>query len=308
MYDHMVVDIGELEEKTCRKGENCFIIATSQGSINYLMWTVFSILLRSKSFTDHLIFAINGPDKRTGDPWVQDTKQKFLEVLRDEYQGNITINRVWSRIGHAQAVESVVPWVHTEFYTISHDDIILLDPDWGSKCLEKFQSDPKLAICGDLRPFFGGEEQVFEGKMKLGMPHINSVFACCRKVLTLKCGARWWGYHIEKDFRLSEEEYQHMMERFGYWFEQKPRPNVQYGYFATDIGSWMLCFLEQAGFGYARMDDHKSPVVHIRSASWANQEMIDLRRQMFHQEIQDLDKEINNSRFAKIYNDFKEEW
>lgn len=306
MFNYLVSP-RELEEDTSLKGQNCFIIATSQASMNFLLWTTFSLLLRSKSFADHFIFSINGPDARTGDPWLQDTKQKFLEVLRDQYQGNITINRVWSRIGHSQSLESAIPWVHTEYYTLAHDDIILLDPEWGIKCREKFEANPNLAICAAPPLIRGGDQYTYDGVLKLGMPHINSTLVTCRKSLTTTCGARWWGHHLKKKFRLTDDIYSRLMKDFGDCFTDKYRPllGTEYGIFSSDIGGTMLHSLRRLGYDFAEMDE--STLIHFIAASWAPHCM-ETRKQDNYLYIRELEEEINNSRFAKIFNDFKEDW
>src|SRR6516162_7350459 len=118
------------ESKGLLPGKTTVVMATSQSRIECLMWSMFSLLLRSTPGLEHIIVAINGPDPRTGDPGLQDAKQSFLGELRNtRWQASgrdcdmpLTVIRTWSRVGHSQATDGALPWVHTEFYTLMHDD------------------------------------------------------------------------------------------------------------------------------------------------------------------------------------------
>lgn len=190
------------------------------------MWAVLSLLSRSDpfGFLEHITVVINGPDRRTGSPELQDRKQAFLEELRGlpwrapngerARDMPLTVCRVWSQIGHAQAIETAVPWCRTESYLLMHDDAIVLRDDWQQQALG-FLDDPLLVLAtvrqGDEpRPaVFGGfswqPRGERPGEWSLALPHLNTVFTLCRKNLLAALGARWTGYHVEMPlFRLSE--------------------------------------------------------------------------------------------------------
>lgn len=302
--NYMIYSLEELEEKTSLKNKFTAIVATCQSPIISLMWSILSIYLRSSSdFLEHIIVSINGPDKRTGDPSLQNKKQEFLEELRDlTYDGKsmpLTINRVWSRIGHTQALESVIPWVHTEFYAIAHDDILMLNNDWHQNVLEDFKDDKLAFIYNPPLLNSGVYANTYKGKNKLAMPHLNSSFVLCKKSILNSLNARWYGYHVEEKIqffdRILGEKTLSTTDTFefnDYHFDknhivsdQEISPEImhpqtarlhrscvddiinnQFDYYNVDVGGYIYHQLNEKGYKFKSLENDS--IYHFVSGSW----------------------------------------
>ena len=143
----MVMGQEEMCEKAMKPGITA-IISTSQSHPKLFALSLLSLICNSEQVEEgleHIIVCINGPDERTGSTENQDIKQRFLEDLRsldffikDKSTGKIlkkvpmplTINRVWSRVGHGECLDSAISWVHTKNYLLMHDDVFVLKPAW----------------------------------------------------------------------------------------------------------------------------------------------------------------------------------
>jgi hypothetical protein len=214
---------------------------------------------------------INGPDPRTGDPALQDRKQTFLEELRSlRWHGRdmpLTVIRVWSRVGHAQALEMAIPWVHTEFYTLLHDDVILRRP-FDLDCFE----DRQVALAY-VPPLLAGGLGEFKlnSQYGLGLPHLNSAFLLCRKSAIMDVGARWWGYHVPFRFHLPEViDVAAFVEHHAQKGQVKQPPQVRepYDILSIDIGGWVYRKLSDLGYGFAALPPDL--ICHLGAISWSN--------------------------------------
>lgn len=292
MHEHMVFSVQELEEKSSMSDKVTAILATCQAPIKPLMWAISSLLLRSDpTVLEHIIVSINGPDSRTGDPSLQDQKQRMLEDVRSlRWHGRdmpLTIQRTWSRIGHTQAMEAAIPWVHTEFYVIMHDDVMVLDASWCKDFLE-FSKNKEAAILYD-KPLLlmGVHKKLHEGKWKLALPHLNSAFLVCRKSIFHQLGLRWWGYHIKEPIHIDKsfssyhvvrdhlaiDDNRFFSNNFGlqaYKLHRTSKDDIEgdYDYFNLDIGSWVYYRLLESGCKFIPLRDNL--VYHFKSASWNN--------------------------------------
>jgi hypothetical protein len=311
-HDHMIMSLKECEDATLIPGKNTGIIATSSGPLQLLMTTIFSLLLRSNpNHLEHFMVCINGPDERCGDPTPQDKKQKFLEELRKLKWGKkdmpITVIRAWSRVGHSQALEMAIPWVHTEYYTIIHDDIIVTDNEWCEESFNIFQ-DKNVAIIQTLPMTYGSwGEYIHEDKRFIGTHHINSTFVVCKKSILTQLGTKWCGYHIVKDYNMSDLDYDEFQS---FYDTQKshgeiPKKDESYGGLSFDIGSWMLYQIKKNNYKVMRF--HKNPTVHFVSASWTTEEnylekKINENKQIFY----DLEKDLESyPEFNSLYKKYK---
>jgi hypothetical protein len=312
MHEHMIADLTTCEERSLIKGKATAIIATCQSSIDLFMWSIFSLLLRCDNHgLEHIIVSINGPDKRTGDPELQDKKQAFLEELRDlSWCGGVmplTIQRTWSRVGHGQSIETAIPWVHTEHYILMHDDTLLENIKLSMQ-LSKFDANPKLAILYTpplimcpLHHSLVGED------WQLGFPSLNSVFLICRKSAVVGVGARWYGYTFDYDYDISRLE-----DVYGflkYYVKSKqivkyPQLEEPYKRISMDVGAWVNYLLRQAGYEYEALPSNV--VRHIVSGSWGSKEQILNKLREFKPSILRLEKEIeNHPEYAALYYRFK---
>jgi len=274
------LNLRECEDASSVKNKITSIIATSQSHINVMMCSIFSLLVRSNpNFLEHVIVSINGPDKRTGDTQIQDKKQMFLEELRDLFWHGksmpLTIIRAWSRLGHAQSIEMGIPWVHTQFYQIMHDDVIVLK-DWTD--LSAFEEDPSLCILG-LPPLFnvGLDSGIHKGENKLGFANLNTAFLLCNKGILNELGVRWCGYHINQEFIITDHD-----SFLNYHFDRNQivqEKGVQiikstldqtvskkFSYVNIDIGGIVFYRVIDAGYSIAAMS--KDVALHIGGQSW----------------------------------------
>lgn len=314
-HPHMIFDLEECEQLSSLPKKNTFLITTGQADINFLMWSVFSVLLRSKvgGFMEHINVSINGPDERCGDPTLQNKKQAFLEELRNlKWQSEVggperdmplTVIRVWSRIGAEQAVEMAVPWVHTDSYTYIHDDTLWLTKDWEQMVIDELYKDQVAMVYSSFQVNHLSWSE-YDGKPKLNFPHTISPCMICRKPIFAKCGVRWTGYHFANDFAL-EEKVKDMEE-----FLNAHRPMVlplptskRFGYASYDIGAWIYYTLRRDGYQINPVSGLK--VHHFVSMSWsANRERV-LASQTY---IRQLEEEIKQfPQYWNLYTKYKSE-
>jgi hypothetical protein len=245
--------------------------------MNCLMWSVFSLLLRSTPELEHIIVAINGADERTGDPSLQNRKQWFLEDLRDlkwklpsqgiERDMPLTIIRVWSRIGHSQAIEMAVPWVHTSMYTLSHDDVIVLDKQWSLKTSRAFQDDHCGLVYAPPLLATGLSYVEFNGSHKINLPHLNSTFLTVRKSTISEFGVRWSGYHVTTDdFSMKDINYEEFLQFHGDAVAHAPPQDLDYKYISMDVGTHVYYELKKAGYKLIPMNE--GDICHLTAMSW----------------------------------------
>lgn len=288
MHDKMLMNIEELEQETSVPGKITAIIATCQAPIKTLLWSIFSLLYRSDpSVLEHIIVSINGPDIRTGDPSLQDEKQKCLELLRGcKWYGRempLTIQRTWSRIGHTQAMEAAIPWVHTEHYLIMHDDVLVVNPAWTDD-FKLFANNPNAAIMYDPPLLLSGVyKKMHNGVWKLALPHLNSDFLVCKKPILNSLGVRWWGYHLENKKIAATEDFVNWHMENGHMLDvesDKFHPNTaklhrsskedvlntDFNAFNMDIGSWVYYKVVDSGYSFTPLT--KGYVYHFTSGSW----------------------------------------
>jgi hypothetical protein len=308
-HDHMIFSVEECENATLIPEKNTAIIATSQGPIKLLMLTLFSLLLRSnQKYLEHIIVCINGPDTRCGDPSLQDKKQKFLEELRnmkwEDRDMPLTVIRAWSRIGHSQALEMAIPWVHTEYYTIMHDDIVVLENDWCEEANEIFK-DPKVAIVQNGVAYFGTcAEITMNGNMNwIETAHMNSTFVMCKKSIIAELGCRWYGYYIKKDYSMKDinyEEYKNKNIQYKSNIEF-PKENGKYNGVSMDIGSWVMYKIKNNNYKIETFSNKK--IEHFWSASWSvDKNYVENTEIQYKNVFESIEKEINNHpQFAELY-------
>lgn len=309
-----LISKGQCEEYTSLPNKICVIIPTSTAPINCLLWSVFSLLLRSdRGIIENIIVGINGPDKRTGDPTLQDVKQKFLEELRDmKWEGKdmpLTVSRVWSRIGHGQTLEQCLPWVHTEYYISMHDDAIVLSKDWQKEAIEFFDKKDHAAQTYD-NPIYGslseGQKVGPKNPDSLGFPHFNTVFTLCRKSLMKEIGASWIGYHIPLNFRIGNfANYNKFIE-----FHKKhgsldqntpPREDTDFKLISMDIGTFVFSNIAKNGYKISKFS--KNIIKHFIAGSWGHGDTIVSKN---HTDVDLLEEELKSyPEFWNLYKKYK---
>lgn len=287
MHQHMALNIDECVEFTHLKEKITAIIPTSNASIECLLWSVFSLLLRSQPFglLEHFCVCLNGPDIRTGNPELQDLKQKFLEELRDIewYHANnpvvrrpmpVTVIRAWSRVGYAEAMEMALPWIHTDSYFFMHDDVFVATPAWESEVKTKFYGDEEVAIAHAHEIIgCGVDSPIHRGMYLLRFPQLDSTFVLCKKKWLMKAQVSWVPYHIPSDdnfFAFSFDDLENINEFFDYYREKglldkRLIVNDIYNFLRQEQGAWVYYKLCEMGKKFVRLNDNI--IVHLERMS-----------------------------------------
>lgn len=109
------------------------IIPTNQSPVQSLEWSLLSLLANSDlTQIDQIIVSINGADRRTGNPSLQDEKEALCHKLSDMGYP-ITVLRSWSRCGQAEAIQIALALVKTPYYLLMHDDVVVLSKEWQAE-------------------------------------------------------------------------------------------------------------------------------------------------------------------------------
>lgn len=320
----MALNIEECVDHTHLKEKITAIIPTSNADIEYLIWAVFSLLLRNKpnGMLEHICVNINGPDERTGDPALQDMKQNFLEELRDtewfhtnepenHRQMPLTVIRVWSRVGYAEALEMALGWVHTDSYLCMHDDVILLNHKWTDELKTKFYDDPNVAIAYTQKLLgCNCDHAIHRGMYLLRLPQMDTTFLVAKKRWTMKAGASWTGYHIPSDDNFLQFEINELpdeLEFFKYYEDKGLMPEkIQnfelYNFVRQEIGAWLYYKLCQLDLKFVKLEDRN--IIHFEkmsNTSFNNEEKIE-KINLHKEEIKKLETEIMaHPSFSKLY-------
>lgn len=300
IHDHLILDYADSIELNEIKDKTTIIMATSQVDIFILMLSVFSFFLRSSSF-EHFMVCINGPNGKTGNPQVQNIKQSFFEKLIDDYDLPISIIRTIGRQGHAHSIDSCIPWVHTEYYTLVHDDVVLLR-DWNEDLQNSgYLSDSNRSIIM-CPPTLVSPMQIskFNEELKLGIPHLSTFFTHVKKSFIEKFGLRWHGNHSSFDFTLDKnaDEFLKFYEKVNISIEK----GQKFKYHSTDIGSYI--WYKIVSNNYKIYNFSKDICLHIEESSWSNNMNLAVKLHYNFELIQKIIDEVLDSKFRKIYEEF----
>jgi len=287
LHPHMILDLDLMVSMSTLKDKTTAVIPTSTAPIDCLLWTIFSMLLHTRpdESLEHICVCVNGPDPRTGSTALQDKKQAFLEDLRRlkwEVPGcsvsrdmPLTVIRAWSRIGHPEAIEMATPWIHTDSYLITHDDIIITKPNWLEEA-NKFYQNPNAAVANWM-PLYCAlcDTADYQNKKLLRLPHMLCTFLLCKKPLIDKTKASWCGYHIpiedhtieqltgdaSRFINIHKDETNH---------SSPPNPELIYNFLSMEMGAWLINNIRENGFEYMQMDPDL--IVHFGAMSWDSEE------------------------------------
>lgn len=311
-HPYMAFNIEECEKLSLLPKKNTLIMATSQNSMVIFMLSIFSILLRSNpQKLEHIMVCINGPDKRCGDPILQNIKQDFLEELRNMKWHSrdmpLTVIRAWSRLGHSHSLEMAIPWVHTEFYTIIHDDVIILCKEWCEEAIESL-NNPKAAICY-FPPLLnrGVSKKIHNNKWFLDLPHLNSAFMVCKKYSLSQSGARWIGYHFEHEFNLYDRvdikkflDHHYELNNI----ESFPVIEKPYSGIGMDIGAWVYNNLLENKYEFIPMK--KNTAIHLVGMSWHSDDLKEKTLETNKDDINLIYEEIKkNENYISLFEKYK---
>jgi hypothetical protein len=263
-HPHLLLPVKKCEERTLLKGKLTAIIETFQQPIERLLRTVFSLLLRSGPAVggplEHIIVCINGADRRTGPPEIQDAKQDFLEALRTlkwkvpGYEGErempITVLRVWSRVGHGQALDMAIPWVHTEGYIILDDDYIITNHEWATIVKENCLDTEDVDYFHQHQHIGPGCTENCDNQVRqMILPRLWANFTGGKKAVLEQCGVRWSSYFLNHDYDIEDfpEFYQYHEDM---WKESHSDPVAcmkgHYKQLVVESGAWAKYKLDQA--------------------------------------------------------------
>lgn len=300
MHPYMAMPIEECVDKTHLKEKITAIIPTANASMEFLLWSVFSLLLRSRpgGLLEHVCVCINGPDERTGKTELQDQKQRFLEELRDMewyHTDNpsirssmpLTVIRAWSRVGYAEAFEMALGWIHTDSYLLMHDDVIIINHDWLKEVKEKFYGNSQVAIVY-TPPLLGCncDHAIHRGMYLLRFPQMETTFLLAKKRWIMAAKATWTGYHIPADdcyLQLEFDEngtydptepeiisHNSKDELIKYYqnkglMEKPIQTSEQYNFVRQGIGSWIYYRLCQLNVKFVELE--KQNIIHFQQMS-----------------------------------------
>jgi hypothetical protein len=325
MHPQMAFNIEECIDATHLKEKVTAIIPTGNAGIECLMWSVFSLLLRSKpnAMLEHICVNISGPDKRTGDPTNQDQKQEFLEDLRNVewYHSDnlhnkrpmpLTVIRVWSRVGYAEVFSMALPWIHTDSYLLMHDDVILTNPDWLSEVKDKFYGDPNVSLAYAMPSLLGCEcdSNIHKGMYLLRLPQLETTFLLCKKRWIMKTGARFTGYHIPDDENFFQFEVSDIpdFENFVEYYKaqglmsQDIQTHEAYNFVRQDVGAWVYYHLYQLNTKFVQLNTENIVHIELMSHGGVSQEAKNQRVEVYKDQILKLEQEIlSHPTYSKIY-------
>lgn len=322
MHKHMALSIKECIELTHLKEKVTAVIPTFSAPINCFMWSILSLLLRSKSngILEHFVICINGPDKRTGDPSLQDEKQKFCEELRkmkwEERDMPITVIRAWSRVGHPEAVEMAMPWIHTDAYVLMHDDIIITgDPSWEDEVAKKFYANPKVALAyGSNELFFAHcDHCIAHGLYMLRLPSMYTHFLIARKSIMRELGANWLAYNLgsyENPIQFDLEEEIENLKEFEEYYKKKgmynhpPQTQEMYNFVNMGMGAWVYEKINQSEFIIEKLNPEI--ITHFSGMSMWNDPDKEHKIEAKEEYIEEIENDIANSPYDEIYQKYKE--
>lgn len=238
---------------------------------------ILSLLANSPESSpfDHLIVTINGPDSRTGDTSNQDTKQKFLEEIRlQKYRKRdmpLTVQRVWSRLGHGESVDSAISWVHTKNYVLMHDDVLICDDKWADE-IDKLLSEEDVAwVYVENFENLGIPTKSNTGSLEgVTYPHPNGAFLAARKSRFHKF--KWAGLFSQKklsnmDFTEAVEFYKSRVH-YNPSLLDRPYPSCV-DFLSYDVGSFILTDCLIKGQRFVKLEErfivHKSwPAIKVK--------------------------------------------
>jgi hypothetical protein len=271
--NHMIFSVDEAEQLTLIPKKTTVIVASCQCEMRTFMLSFLALVLRSKpENVEHFMVALNGGDDRYNNAALQDKKQLFLEEVRRLKWNNkdmpLTISRTWSRVGHTQALESCIPWVHTEYYTISHDDV-LVQKGWDDEFMNKMEDKQTILAFHPPLLMEGLSKNYHEDGWKVSLPHMNSALITCKKALMTKLGVRWYGYHIKNEFKLYEKveakEFLKYHNENGH-IESFPFIEGTYKYANMDVGSWVYDAIKKSSYKMSRVNTKVA--LHLGGMSW----------------------------------------
>lgn len=300
-HNNMIFSVKDCIENSELKNKTTIIVATSQADIKVFMWSLFSFLINGNfNYIDHINININGGNFKTNTN-LQDLKQKLIEDLIVNYDVPISLFRIWGRQGHAHSIDSCIPYVHTEYYSLIHDDLILLK-DWTVDNEHfLYLKDENRSIIVENPFFMGGEFFGFyEGKPKLNFIHLNSCFVECKKSVLENLGLRWQGYHFKKSFKVDKEfiDFISNFKNLGKKLDLEKIKNAEYEYYSADIGSFVWYYLYENNFNFKTFEDNN--FLHIKTASWNSK--LAFQSMAFNSDIiKECILKILNSKFANLY-------
>lgn len=292
-HAYMIVSYEDILRHNLRQGSFTPVIVTNQASIKLLAGAVFSLLMRTRQHEqlEHFMVFINGPDPRTGDTSLQDRKQKFLEDLRNikwerpdghKQDMPMTVNRLWSRIGHSELCDMAVPWITTQYYVLMHDDVVILDHDWIATVGRAFAGDdvavaaaPPLLMC----PAFIAEQDFGQGpKTVVLLPHLNTAFIVADKIKLAELRVGWKSHHVQVPGTplgqlINYPQWVEYHRRHGGVGELAPDKRIQA--ISFDIGAWVYDSMCAAGMRGVELPH--ATINHVRAASWDKHDALAVR-------------------------------
>jgi len=183
----------------------------------------------------------------------------------------LTIIRAWSRVGHGQAVDMAMPWIHTEAYLLLGDDYIVRDSRWVDHLKTELLDKPEVGYLRSAHWPCGVCQNPGTGKWQIQQARFSSHFFAIKKAVAEELGIRWAGYFVNCDFKID----QHYVDANVPYEDQLlaiqhgcgPVAELNYGELIADTGAWPRKLLEVAGVQGGIMDSDTF-VLQNRDLSW----------------------------------------
>lgn len=278
----------EYERRTCHvPGRTSVIVASSTAPLRVLALSLLSLMIHAGTpFVERLFVVLNGPGAAQKDEFLK--RLKALDVP-------LSVVTVPDHVGHSQSIDCALPWVYTEFYTLMHDDVFVLDSDWGRQAASILADSqvaavykPPLLNCGlETRRLPGGG-------CKLLLPHINTSFLTARKGV----GSGWSGYHVEAPaFDIDSDR---LLE-----FHRKaiildvPDATEPVRQISADVGSLYYTDCLNSGLRFEELPSRG--IEHLGSMSWCGAGGAAARLNGFRGFLPELETRIKQSRFGELY-------
>lgn len=291
MHPHMVYDYSDVIRFNLHKDKTCLLLATNQAPLPCLMWCLFSYLIHSRpgDYLERIFIALNS-DKRLP---CRSPKYDFLNELRAEQDDfPITVATIDTINAHSLCMDMLIPFVNTEMYTLTHDDVIMLQDGWEDE-VRAAMANASMAY---HPPFMACVTNTndFNGKANIGLEHPHNFFTVCRKADLMDVARSWQGECVARDFPKTD-----LPAEFHQYHKTDPRRCLDtVGLVCYDTGAWIYYELRRRN---KNIQELPKLVHHFYAVSWDHRKDTKFLRESAPEVIGKLEQEIRESRYATLY-------
>jgi hypothetical protein len=222
---------------------------------------------------------------------------------------SLTVQRVWSRIGHPSMTDSAVAHVHTRYYIACHDDIIIKNSSWCKDARKHFTDDNVVACYGDdyEKPY--NKEVLADGFQMaplrqtvaadgraIGLTQPKNWFVVCDKPKLMQINARWGAYHARTRVDKIPEN---VIKQDN---ANKVAFSGPFDVVSSDAGALLYYKIREAGYATKQLNDC---LIHFGGMSWLREKLYErfFSRTKY---VSNFEKELEEYPILmKIYNKHK---